>query len=109
MFTEENPITLVKRVCKKIYVEEGTTLFSAQYLVNMYGLTEPEDIDCICNAFTFLAAQGYFTIEADIFDRDGNQVWGGDPTKHQIEINLENCFVQVSFLITDKLKNETFQ
>jgi len=112
---EENPITLVKRVCKQLHVEKNIGLFSAQHLINMYGLTDPEDIDSISNAFAFLTAQGYFTIEADVFDKDANQVWGGDPAKHELgylespnrePVRFEDCFVQVSFSITEKLKQE---
>lgn len=100
-----------------MYLEGETRLFCPQHLVNIHNIADPADIDSICNAFSFLTAQGYFTVRAEIFDEDGETVWGGDPAKTKLyendlwnkkgdNVDFDECFIQVSFLMTKKFEDE---
>ena len=114
----DNTIVLVKKHCVDMFKENETRLFSPQHIVNMHGVTAPEEIDTVCNAFAFLAALGYFKLRADVFDEDGEEIYGGEPhrwdpywenslrNKSGDDIDFNDCFVQVYFVMTEKFEKE---
>jgi len=108
---DENIIVTVKNTVAKLYREREFRLFSPRHLVEMEGVAEIEDIDSVCNAFFVLTLMGYFTVELDVLDQDGGVVWGGDPAAlnfnpAELEVGFEECFVMVSFRMTDLLEQE---
>lgn len=106
-----NIVSTVKQVVIRLHREREWRLFSPRHLVEMEGIVEPGDIDTVCNAFFVLTLMGYFTVDMDVLDEDGTTVWGGDPVAlgfdpAELETNFDECFVMVSFRMTDKLEQE---
>lgn len=80
----------------------------------MEGVACPEEIDQVCNAFSFWSGLGYFKVEVDIVSEDGETLCGGCPadwSESDVEVAKNalldpHCFVSTGYLITDKFREE---